>query len=366
LFKDPTFLIIKDLNLYWHGLLVAAALGIGMAVSCHLRKKQSADSTRDMLIAFMITLPVSFIGARTYYCWCKPENFSGFSQIISFGNGGYGLLGGIAGAVIGLFIASVVLHIKAGELLDVCAPGMGIAISIGRWGAVFTGENLGGAVSAELFQCMPFAMYSESEGIYRKAFFAAGSLITFLLTLAVIWLFNQRYLSKTLENKSGDIFMLFISVYFMLQGIFEQYRFDPLYFNTPYIQKLQTVSATFSLGALIGAIPMAVMILRNLFKKGFKLKYLWHIAACGLLFFGYFNIVLRVESYNENLNGAVLVFCAIGLSLISVLLFIDSATWENTAKSKNPSSFSDADDWYTPPAASSNRTHNVRRRRHLI
>lgn len=142
--------------------------------------------------------------------------------------------------------------------------------------------------------------------------------------------------------------MLFISVYFMLQGIFEQYRSDPLYFNTPYIQKLQTVSATFSLGALLGAVPLAVMILRNLFKRGFKLRYLWHIAACGLMFFGYFNIVLRVESVSETINGAVLVFSAIGLALIAVMLFAgsvevdDSLSWgSNRSVKRQP------DDWYS-------------------
>ncbi len=327
MFNNPTFLIIDELNLYWHGLLLAAALAAGMTLSWKLKKKQTGEDGKDILITYIITLPLAFFGARAYYCWCKADQFTDFSQYFDFGNGGFGLLGAIAAACIGILISSLVLHLNSGELFDVMAPGIGLAIAIGRWGAIFTNENLGGAVTAEFFQHMPFAVYSESEDIYRKAFFVGGSLLALGLSLAASWLFEQRYIKHNISNQSGDIFMLFISIYFLLQGIFEQYRYDPLYFNLDnvYLRKLQTVSATLALGALLGAVPLACMILRNLFKRGFKLKYLWHIPACALLFFGYFNIVLRVESVNEQYNGAVLIFSAVGLVLIALSLFIGSA-----------------------------------------
>lgn len=302
--------------------MLAAAIGAGMLLSFQLRRRQTEESGKDILIAFIITLPMAFIFARAYYCWCKPESFTSIADVMNFGNGGYGLLGGIVGMALGVVISARVLRVDAGELLDAFAPGLGLAIAIGRWGALFAGENLGGIVTAEIFQRMPFALYSENEGIYRRAFFVAESLIALLLTAAVLWLFRERYQKRSFHTAGGNIFMLFISVYFFIQGIYEQYRYDPLYFNTPYIQKLQTVSATLSLGVLLGAVPVAVMLLRELLTQGFKLRMVRDVIICGLSCFGYFNIVLRVDSVNELYNGTVLVFSAVTLSLMALTLFV--------------------------------------------
>lgn len=299
------------------GLAVAA----GILTACIMRKKQTGENRSDILVTLLLMLPLSFAGARLYYCWCKPDDFTSFSQVLQLSGGGYGLLGAFAGAFIAIILSALIQRVKPGELLDACAPGIGIAIAIGRWGALFTGENLGGMVSLKLFQRLPFAVFSAGENMYRKAFFAAESLIALILTAAVIWLIEQKYVKHSFKNPDGDIFMLFTSLHFLIQGIFEQYRFDPLYFNTPYIQKLQTVPATMALGAFIGAVPLAVMILRNLFKKGFKLENLWYILACGLLFFSYFNIILRLESVSEELNAMLLILGAVGLSFIAFALF---------------------------------------------
>lgn len=308
--NDQVLLLIGDFAVYWHGIIIALALAAGIFISYRMRRSQTDGDCRDILIIALFTLPSAFIGARIFYCWCFDGMFSSF---FSFGNGGFAMPGAIVGAFLGAVIPSIFLKYRIAEMLDALAVGSAAAIAIGRWAAMFTGENLGSIVASESLQGMPYSIFCKGENVYRQAFFAWESVIMLVFTAFLLWLFTNKYAKHTFNCKSGDFYLLFVIFYFISQGIFESYRYDTLIFNTPSINKLQTVSATLCMGGLFAALPLAFMILRNIFLNGIKLRTLWHIPACAILYFGYFNIVLRIESENPNLNVILLILSAAAL-----------------------------------------------------
>lgn len=317
--KDQVLLLIGDFALYWHGVIIALALAVGIFISYRIRKTQTSGECKDILIVMLCALPSAFIGARMFYCWCFDGMFKSF---FDFGNGGFAMPGALLGGFLGTVIPAVILKCKIGDILDTVAVGTSAAIAIGRWAAIFTGENLGNIIASESLQGMPYSIFSKYENVYRQAFFAWQSVIMLLLTTFLLWLFMRRYAKRTLPCRSGDIYLFFIVFYFIIQGVFESYRYDTLIFNIPSIPKLQTVSASLCMGALFAAIPLAYMILRNIFTNGIKLRNLWHIPACAILYFGYFNIVLRIEAQNPSINSILLFISALGLAGIGAdLLF---------------------------------------------
>jgi len=224
-------------------------------------------------------------------------------------------------------------------MLDVSVPGTALAIAIGRVGAAFSGENLGGEVRAGLFQRYPFAMYSESEGIWRSALFTWQSLVALLLCAGAVYLIQQKYTRKTLSCKKGDIYLLFVVVYFVIQGAFESYRTDALYFDSSIVQKLGTVPAGMPMSAVFSAAALGFWIIRNMLRNKFALSSLWHIPACAAAYFCYFNIVLRFEIHDAL---AILLFICgcLGLIAVAVSLFLSSAELQIQRRQ--------ADDWAIP------------------
>lgn len=322
--ENSIFLIIGNTLIYWYGLVVCLGLLGGAALTCWLRHKQGHRDLSDMLIALLASLACSFIFARIFFCWHGNSMFNDSAQYLNLGNGGYSLYGALFGMPIGLAAAAMIQHRDVGEMLDVSVPGAALAIAIGRMGAAFSGENLGLEVSSGLFQRFPFAMYSENEGIWRSALFTYQSLFSLLLCAGALFLLNRKYGEKSLNCKNGDIYLLFVVFFFVLQGIFESYRVDALLFNSKLITKLQTVPAGMPLGAIFSAAALSVFILRLMWKKKFALSTLVYPLACAVSYFCYFNIVLRLEIPDAL---AIFLFAAgcLGLLAVGTHLFLSLA-----------------------------------------
>ncbi len=322
--ENSIFLIIGNTLIYWYGLVVCLGLLGGAALTCWLRHKQGHRDLSDMLIALLASLACAFIFARIFFCWHGNSMFNDSAQYFNLGNGGYSIYGALFGMPIGLAAAAMIQHRDVGEMLDISVPGAALAIAVGRMGAAFSGENLGLEVSTGLFQRFPFAMYSENEGIWRSALFTYQSLFSLLLCAGAMYLLHRKYGEKTLNCKNGDIYLLFVVFFFVLQGVFESYRVDALLFNSKFITKLQTVPAGMPLGAIFSAAALSVFILRLMWRKKFALSTLVYPLICAVSYFCYFNIVLRLEIPDAL---AIILFAlgCLGLLAVGVHLFLSLA-----------------------------------------
>lgn len=316
--NDAQFLIIGSFSVRWNGVIIMLAAAVGIITACSMRKAQKRN-VDDMLFAAIAALVCGFVGARFYYYWNMEEQFSGNGGFLDLTNGGYGLYGGLFGFAAAILATALIRRRKPGELLDAAAPGIAIAVAIGRWGAAFTGENIGEIT--ESFTFFPLAMYNETENSWRSSLFLYQSVIALVLFFVTQTLVKRKYADGVLDCASGDIFLLFAILYAAPQGVFEELRADRIYFNTVFIQKLQTVPVSLCMSAVASALALSVFILRAMKRKGINLGTLWPVAACAAAYLCYFNITLRFELPSETLSKLVLIIGSVGLILVGIALF---------------------------------------------
>ena len=331
---NARFLIIDGFSVHWNGIILMLALIAGAALVYFLRKFQKG-STDNLLICIIASLVGAFVGARIYYYWNAVELFRSFSEILSFSNGGYAVYGALIGAVVCIIICALVLKEPAGELLDVMAPGMALAIGIGRWGAAFTGENTGPAV--ERLQKFPFAVFNETEGTWMSGFFFYQSLIALFICAAVSTVFLRRYKTAEIRSRACDVFLLFILLYSLPQGVFELFRIDPLYFHPIFINKLKTVPISLAVSAVLSAAALSVMILRRMSLYGITIATSWPVAACAAGYFLYFNVTMRLELGGEELEKK-LVYLGCAILLVTGFILYSLMIKDSTADESSPRS----------------------------
>lgn len=141
----------------WYGVII----GTGFLVALWLATKLS--SYRDLPSDFPYDLilwvfPLSIIGARTYYVVTSLDEFDTFWEMLAVWNGGMAIYGGIIGGLIGLIICCCIKKKNIVDTMDLAAPCLILAQSIGRWGNFVNKEVYGWEVKNKAWQWFPFAV----------------------------------------------------------------------------------------------------------------------------------------------------------------------------------------------------------------
>lgn len=329
--NDPVFIFTNSFSVYWYGLITALSAALAIALACYIRYKQT-KGFNDILICTAVSLPLAFLCSRAFYILCFDDTGHG---LFDFSNGGFSLYGALIGVLIGVLASAAVIRVKPGELLDAAAPGLALAIAVGRWAGIYTGENLGAIVISPAMQKLPYAVYSPDEGVWRVSLFVYESLIAMAIMVLLLAAVKKDLFGRKLETVRGDVFLMFVILYCIPQGIFESLRSDPLYFfvsrftGNSILVKLQTVRISLAMGGLFAAIALAWLILRRIKRRGIKLSTLWTIPVCALCYVGYFNMVLRIGSTNDTVNYIWMSASAAGLIAVGVVTF-----WQLTVSDK--------------------------------
>ena len=151
---ENVLLSIGDFAVYWYGAIIT--LGIITAfLYVVFRGKYESISMDDILDIGIWTVVCGVIGARLYYVLTKlemflPKPFDFFKfmgNIFNLRSGGLGIYGGIIAGALAIVIVTRIKKINTLKLLDMAAPAVMIAQSMGRWGNFFNGEAFGGIIS---------------------------------------------------------------------------------------------------------------------------------------------------------------------------------------------------------------------------
>lgn len=311
--SDPIFLLSGNFSVYWYGLIIAAAVGTGVAVSCFAQKLRKKN-VNHILLAALISMPIALFGARLYYKTFGIHNLVTVEQQETLKYGGFALYGAFIGLLAGCALTALIVGCKLGDLLDASAPGIAAAVAVGRWASVFSGESQGMVIDSPALQKLPFAIYNNDEHLWRDSLFFYESLLAAGLCVAFIMLIKSAFNGEK-KFTSGDIYLLFVITFCLTNGLFEDRRCDPLFFVNEYVTKLQTVRVSFALGGLFSAVALAILLLRRMFREGIKLPTVMFCLGCAVFYFGYFCTVLRVCTDNELLNFIIVTVS--GLVLIS-------------------------------------------------
>ena len=222
---DPVAFQIGPFAVRWYALCIVS--GLILAVFLAMREAPHKKILSDDILDFiLIAFPLSILGARLYYVIFKLDYYSqNLGEIFAIWNGGLAIYGGlITGAIVLYFFADRKL-INTWDFLDIAAPSVLIAQSLGRWGNFFNQEAYGAAV--ENLDFLPSFIKNQMyiDGSYRQPTFLYESIWN-VIGFALILILRRRL--KGIRR--GHITAFYLMWYGFGRLIIEGMRTDSLMF----------------------------------------------------------------------------------------------------------------------------------------
>lgn len=210
---NPVAFTFFGIDIMWYGILIASAMVLAVAI-IYKRAPLHHIPSEKTLDFVLICIPMGVIGARLYYVFFNWSFYSGdLVKIINTRAGGLAIHGGL---IFG-FLTAVILcrfwDIKPLNLLDLTAPAIAIAQSIGRWGNYFNQEAHGGPTN------LPWAISVNGQMVHPT--FLYESIWCFLLFLVLIVADHHR-------KFEGQVFLLYGILYSFERFFVEALRTDSL------------------------------------------------------------------------------------------------------------------------------------------
>ena len=129
--------------LRWYGLLIAAAVLIGLNLSSALAQQRKLENG---LVSDLLPLLVLFsvIGARIYYVAFEWHNYAATPlKALAIWEGGIAIHGALIAGTLTLVLFCRWRQQSFWDVLDVLVPSVALGQAIGRWGNFFNSEAFG-------------------------------------------------------------------------------------------------------------------------------------------------------------------------------------------------------------------------------
>ena len=233
--------------LRYYGLCIAIGIIVATWLTGRELERKGLDGTLALDSLFFI-VPLGFVGARAYHVITDYELYSGdpFPGVFEVWNGGLGIYGGVVGGFIGLLIFAWIRGISPWSFADAVAPGLVLAQAIGRWGNYFNQELFGRPSD------LPWAIriapenrpvgYTDATSFHPT--FLYESIWDLIVCLILLWV-ARRFTERL---KTGDILVLYVSLYSFGRFFVESLRIDPAFLIGGTIRGNLFVSSVLALG----------------------------------------------------------------------------------------------------------------------
>ena len=247
-----------------------------MRISCRFvggstgGKKQNPEIYMDYLLVMMIP---AIIGARIYYVVFSWDSYKdNIPEIFNLRHGGLGIVGGVAMAVLVLFLFAKAKKQSVLLMLDTLTMGLLIGQIMGRWGNFFNREAFGGYTDGPLAMQIPlkyFEQYGrvpelESSGILKHlvTLTVHGEKLSYiqvhptflyegmwnLLLLLFIFIYRKH------KKFDGELLCIYLMGYGLGRFFIEGLRVDQLLIGHTGIAVTQVVCICIFVGGLIGMV----------------------------------------------------------------------------------------------------------------
>lgn len=260
---DPVAISIGPIKIYWYGIIIALAMLIGISLAT--KEAQKLGLEEDTMVDMTLwAIPIGFIGARLYYVLFKWDYYiQNPSEIIAIWNGGIAIYGGLIAGGLAVYWFARRKKMTLTLLLDILAPSVLLAQSIGRWGNFINQEAHGGAVSLQFLETLYLPEFIIEQmninGTYYHPTFLYESLWSLLGFILLIILRNQKGLLRR-----GEVALSYVIWYSFGRFFIEGMRTDSL-----WIGDIMRVSQMLSLVLFISAIILLVYRRRDYPSKPF-------------------------------------------------------------------------------------------------
>jgi len=225
----PIVFQLGPLALRWCGLLIAAAVLIGLALATRLgRERQiAAPFFSDLLPVIVVS---SVLGARLYYVLLEWRHYrQNWQEALAVWHGGIAIHGALLGGLIGTILFCRWRRQPLWPLLDVLVPALALGQAIGRWGNFFNSEAFG--LPTNLPWKLMIPLENRPAGFIAYSTFHPTFLYESLWNLGVcallLFLFFQGVRRK-LSLPPGALSCIYLMAYSSGRVWIEGLRMDPL------------------------------------------------------------------------------------------------------------------------------------------
>ena len=225
----PELVQLGPFTLRWYGLLIAAAVLIGLNLSSRLARSRDLDNglISDLLPILVLA---SVLGARAYYVAFEWRNYSdNWIKALAIWEGGIAIHGALIAGTLTLILFCRWRRQSFWDLLDVLVPSLALGQAIGRWGNFFNSEAFGVPTDLPWKLFIPYqnrpVIYADAEFFHPT--FLYESIWNLVLFLLLIVLFRRGEQGK-MTLPSGALACTYLLGYSLGRIWIEGLRIDPL------------------------------------------------------------------------------------------------------------------------------------------
>lgn len=216
---------IGTIVVHWYGLLIVVGMLVGGLVAT-LEAKRCGEDPEHVWHGLIWCIVFGFLGARLYHIFSSPADGTGGFRayvedpiaIFRVWDGGLGIIGAVAGGIVGLLLYTRRHDLSAWRWLDIATPGLVLAQAIGRW-ANFINQELYGpptklpwglSIGAEhrIPRYSDLARYS-ADTIRFHPTFLYESLWSLAVFAFLMWA-GRRWKDRLHD---GDVFLVYLVLY---------------------------------------------------------------------------------------------------------------------------------------------------------
>jgi phosphatidylglycerol:prolipoprotein diacylglycerol transferase len=205
---DPVIVSFGHFMLRWYGVVVALALGTGIAIATSEAKRKGISSAvfGDAVLWGIVG---GIVGARLFHVadhW-QHEYAAEPIRVLYIWEGGLAIWGAVVGGLLATAIFSMVRRVRFGVLADSVTPGLVLGQAIGRIACIITGDAVGKVTTGPLglAYSKPGVMVPELGVYYTPT--PVYEILMNLAIFAVVWRLRRRNLPD------GALFLCYLVLY---------------------------------------------------------------------------------------------------------------------------------------------------------
>lgn len=263
-FDIPIPFTSQTFHIYFYGIMIMlGVIAASLLTAAEAKRRgQNPEILWDMLFWVVVA---GIVGARIWHILTPPPSMiaQGITTqyylthplaMIDIRNGGLGIPGAVFAGALAMWIYTRRKKTSFTLWLDLAAPGLALAQSIGRWGNFFNQELYGAPTN------LPWKLYIDPahrlpgfENIsYYHPLFLYESLWN-IANMTVLLVLSRRYPDRL---KQGDIFLGYLVIYPLGRFLLDFLRLDA--------SRLAGINANQTLSAIVAVVAAGVLLWRHL------------------------------------------------------------------------------------------------------
>jgi phosphatidylglycerol:prolipoprotein diacylglycerol transferase len=236
---------IFGFQVYWYGILAAAAFVVGFSTASRRAPRAGVKSDEVFSLAPWIIVG-AVLGARMLYVisyWDKEFAGRPLTAIFNM-RSGLVYYGGLIGASLATIIFCRRQKVPLWRMADVMAPSIALGHAFGRLGCFMTGCCYGKPTDLPWAVHFPNDHYTKGIGIHPTQIYESS--LNFLFYVGLAWIYRRR-------KFDGQVFSVYLVGYAIIRTVTEMFRGDYTQF---YLGGIATPGQTVSIIILVAGLAL--------------------------------------------------------------------------------------------------------------